>query len=148
MHAATLPLRFAPASHSLALLILRSTTGGFLLPHGLGKLFGWFNGPGLGGFAAELQQFGLPAVAPLPLLLASLQTLIGLLLVVGLFTRPAALLGALFLATTVPIASPAGWFWMHGGREFPLFWTATLACVALIGAGAWSIDGWYQVSRR
>ena len=31
----------------LALLMLRVAAGGFLLPHALGKLFGWFGGPGL-----------------------------------------------------------------------------------------------------
>ncbi|MBB5209276.1 DoxX family protein [Chiayiivirga flava] len=148
MHAASLPLRFAPASHSLALLILRVAAGGFLLPHGFGKLFGWFGGPGLTGFAAELQQFGLPAAAPLPLLLALVQAGVGVLLVLGLFTRPAAALGVAFLATTVPIARPAGWFWMHGGMEYPVFWTCMLLAVALIGAGAWSIDGRRQVALR
>ena len=90
-----------PRGHSFALLLLRLTAGGLLLPHGLGKLLGWFGGPGLDGFAAELLQFGFPSAAPLPLLLALVQSGVGLLLVLGAFTRTAAALGAVFLATTV-----------------------------------------------
>jgi len=122
------------------LLLTRIVAGGFLLPHGLGKLFGWFGGPGLGGFAAELQGFGLPSGAPLPLLLASAQTGFGLFLVVGVATRGIALLAALFLATTVVLALPSGWFWMHRGIEYPLMWGLVLLAVALTGPGRLSLD--------
>ncbi len=125
------------AGLSLALLMLRIAGGGFLLPHGLGKLLGWFGGPGLPGFAAELQQFGFPSVAPLPLLLALVQTLSGL---VGLWTRASAALAALFIATTVLVAMPKGWFWMQGGMEYPLMWLLVLLAVAAAGGGAWSLD--------
>ena len=111
-----------------ALLMLRLAGGGFLLPHGLGKLLGWFNGPGLAGFAAELQQFGLPATAPLPVL-------------IGLWTRASAALAAAFIATTVVIALPKGWFWMHGGMEYPLMWVLVLLALVCAGGGAWSLDG-------
>ena len=67
----------------LALLILRVAAGGFLLPLALGKLFGWFNGPGLAGFAGELRGFGLPAAAPLPLLRALLQVVAGTAVMLG-----------------------------------------------------------------
>ena len=50
-----------PGTTSAGLLVLRLAAGGFLLPHGLGKLLGWFGGPGIAGFAAELQHFGLPS---------------------------------------------------------------------------------------
>ncbi|HAL22860.1 MAG TPA: hypothetical protein DCP40_09050, partial [Stenotrophomonas sp.] len=80
------------SSHGLdlALLMLRVAAGGFLLPHALGKLLGWFGGPGLGGFAGELRGFGLPSTAPLPLLLALLQVLSGLAVLLGWQTRVAA----------------------------------------------------------
>lgn len=125
---------------SVGLLLLRITAGGFLLPHGLGKLFGWFNGPGLSGFAAELQSFGLPSPAPLPLLLALLQTGTGVLVLVGAWTRWSALVATVFLATTVVVSASSGWFWMHHGMEYPLFWTLTLFSLSLTGAGALSVD--------
>jgi len=123
-----------------ALLILRMAAGGFLLPHGLGKLAGWFGGPGLAGFASELQQFGLPAAAPLPLLLALVQTLAGLAVLLGAWTRASAALAALFIATTVALNLPHGWFWMHGGIEYPLMWLLCLLALVFAGGGAWSLD--------
>ncbi|PPU61809.1 hypothetical protein XcodCFBP4690_15180 [Xanthomonas codiaei] len=121
--------------------MLRIAGGGLLLPHGLGKLLGWFGGPGLAGFAAELQQFGLPAAAPLPLLLALVQTLSGLAVLLGLWTRASAALAAVFIATTVLVAAPKGWFWMHGGMEYPLMWLLVLLALLAAGGGAWSLDG-------
>jgi len=107
----------------LALLILRVAAGGFLLPHALGKLFGWFGGPGLAGFAGELRGFGLPAAA------------------LGWQTRVAALAAAAFIGFTVLLALPRGWFWMRGGSEYPLMWTTVLLALALAGPGAWALDG-------
>lgn len=121
--------------------MLRIAGGGFLLPHGLGKLLGWFGGPGLAGFAAELQQFGFPSAPPLPLLLALVQTLSGLAVLLGLWTRVSAALAAVFIATTVVVAVPNGWFWMHGGMEYPLMWLLLLLALTAAGGGAWSLDG-------
>lgn len=129
-----------PTRVDLGLLLLRLTAGGFLLPHGLGKLFGWFGSPGLSGFAAELRGFGLPSAWPLPLLLALMQTLPGLLIVLGLYTPTAAVVAAGFMAATVVLNRRSGWFWMHGGIEYPLLWTATLLALALLGGGHWSLD--------
>ncbi|CAD2246836.1 DoxX family protein [Xanthomonas arboricola] len=124
-----------------ATLLLRIAGGGFLLPHGLGKLLGWFGGPGLVGFAGELQHFGFPAAAPLPLVLALVQTLSGIAVVLGAWTRANAALAALFIATTVVLAVPNGWFWMHGGMEYPLMWLLVLLALVGTGGGAWSLDG-------
>ncbi|MGN6153687.1 MAG: DoxX family protein [Lysobacteraceae bacterium] len=132
--------RARTGAHDLGLLLLRLVVGGFLLPHGLGKLFGWFGGPGLDGFAAELQGFGLPSAAPLPLLLAAVQTLAGLCVAIGLFARASALLAAGFLAATVALNLAHGWFWMHGGIEYPLMWTLAMAAIALLGPGAHAFD--------
>ncbi|GAB3093408.1 DoxX family protein [Lysobacter terrae] len=129
-----------PPSVDIGLLLLRVTAGGFLLPHGLGKLFGWFGGPGLPGFANELHSFGLPSLTPLPLLLAAVQTLAGLCVAAGLFTRTSAVVASGFLATTVALNLSHGWFWMHGGIEYPLLWTLSMVSVALLGAGRHSLD--------
>lgn len=129
---------FLPAD--IGLLLLRLAAGGFLLPHGLGKLFGWFDGPGLSGFATELRESGLSAPPPLPLILAAAQTLAGLFVVFGLFTSVAAVVGASFLAITAALNRRHGWFWMRGGMEYPLLWTATLLALGLLGGGHWSLD--------
>ncbi|WP_313341116.1 DoxX family membrane protein [Stenotrophomonas sp.] len=124
----------------LGLLVLRVAAGGFLLPHALGKLFGWFGGPGLAGFAEELRGFRLPAPAPLPLLLATVQVMCGLAVLLGWQTRVAAIIAALFLASTAVLALPKGWFWMRGGIEYPLFWTLALCAIALAGPGALALQ--------
>ncbi|USJ00249.1 DoxX family protein [Xanthomonas prunicola] len=129
------------AGLAAAWLMLRIAGGGFLLPHGLGKLLGWFGGPGLAGFTAELQQFGFPSAQPLPLLLALVQTLSGLAVSLGLWTRLSAALASVFIATTVVVAVPKGWFWMHGGMEYPLMWLLVLLGLVAAGGGAWSLDG-------
>ena len=130
----------------LGLLLLRLTAGGFLLPHGLGKLFGWFGGPGTTGFAAELQGFGLSglATAPLPFLLALAQSALGGLVLVGAWGRFSAWAAAAFLATTfvLTLAASQTWFWMHHGGEYPLFWTLAMSALALTGPGRYSVDRW------
>ena len=123
-------------------LILRLAVGGFLLPHGLGKLFGWFGGPGVAGFTAELQQFGLPATTPLPLLFAVLQTGLGLMVAAGVFTPFAAMGSAVFLGVTVVLNLSHGWFWMQGGIEYPLLWLLANLAVVFTGPRALSIDAW------
>jgi putative oxidoreductase len=134
------PSRVASHGADLGRLLLRLAAGGFLLPHGLGKLFGAFGGPGIAGFANELHAFGLPAFEPLPVVLASVQTLAGLLVALGLFTRTSAVVAAGFLATTVALNLSHGWFWMHGGIEYPLLWTMSMASVALLGPGGLALD--------
>jgi len=125
----------------LALLILRVAAGGFLLPHALGKLFGWFGGPGLAGFAGELRGYHLPAPAPVPLLLSLVQVLSGVAVLLGWQVRIAATVAALFLGMTAVLALPKGWFWMRGGIEYPLFWTLALCAIALAGPGAFALHG-------
>ena len=122
------------------LLGLRLAAGGFLLPPALGKLFGWFGGPGLNGFADERRGYGRPAPVPAPLLLAVVQVLCGLAVLLGWQTCAAACIGALFLATTAVLALPKGWFWMRGGIEYPLFWTMALLAIALAGPGALALQ--------
>ena len=125
---------------SAGLLVLRLAAGGFLLPHGLGKLLGWLGGPGIASFATELQHFGLPSAHPLPLLLAALQTVLGLMVAVGGFTRVVALGSVAFLGVTVALNLSHGWFWMHGGIEYPLLWMLANLAVGLTGPGALSFD--------
>lgn len=131
-------------SLDVGLLLLRLAAGGFLLPHGLAKLLGWFGGPGLSGFAGELRQFGLPSAAPIPLLIAASQVLLGAALVLGCLTRSSAVAAAGLLAVTVVFNAAKGWFWMRGGMEYPLFWTLVILAIALTGPGSVSIDHYWR----
>ncbi|WP_218606397.1 DoxX family protein, partial [Pseudonocardia abyssalis] len=51
------PLEWNPAT-DLGLLILRFAIGGTFVAHGMQKVFGLWNGPGIGGFAQVLAGFG------------------------------------------------------------------------------------------
>ncbi|KRG70694.1 DoxX family protein [Pseudoxanthomonas dokdonensis] len=124
----------------VALLVQRIVAGGFMLPHGLAKLLGWFGGPGLAGFASELQAFDLPSSAPVALLLAVLQTTLGALVLLGAWTRLSALLAMAFIAVTATLSVSAGWFWNHHGAEYPLFWAAILFALMLTGGGRFALD--------
>jgi len=64
-----------------------------------------------------------------------------IVVLLGWQTRIAALAAAAFIGFTVLLALPKGWFWMRGGTEYPLMWTAVLLALALAGPGAWALDG-------
>lgn len=122
--------------------LVRIITGLMLMPHGAQKLFGWFGGGGLSGtgqfFATNLgMNPGLfwAAVA------GSVEFFGGLLLVLGLFTRPAALLAAILLFTALIVVHiPQGFFWTNGGVEYPLMWALLAVAIFLRGGGTCSLD--------
>ena len=124
-------------SNELAKLLLRITVGGMLLLHGIRKLTS-----GVGGIADSVAHHGLPhwltygvyvgeVVAPLFLLL-------------GLWTRPAAaaiainMIIAVYLSHTGDLAhlgKGGGW-----ALELQAFYLVGAVCVALLGAGRFSIS--------
>lgn len=123
----------------LGLLMLRTVVGGFFLPHALAESLGWLGGPGLTGFAAELQHWGLPSAAPIPFFLAAVQIILGTLLVLGAITRISSLIAALLLLVNAVVHAPQGW--LHG-VEHPTFWCGMLLAVAILGPGRLSVDAW------
>ena len=127
-------------SAGFALLALRVAGGAFLLPHALAKMTSWFGGGGIAGFQGELAMFGFPDAAPLAWALALSQGILGLLVALGAFTRPAAFAAAVYLGMTVALNAGNGWFWMGRGIEYPLMWTMVLVAVGLLGPGQFSID--------
>ena len=121
----------------LGKLILRVTAGGLMLLHGVAKLQS-----GVGGIAGMLTAKGLPAAIAYGVYVG--EVLAPLLLIVGLFTRPAAVVLALTMVTAVALAHPGDLFKLgaQGGWALELqgFYFFTAIVVALIGPGAWSID--------
>jgi putative oxidoreductase len=116
-----------------ALAILRIVTAFLLIQHASAKLFGF---PHV-AFFDNLQVFSLIGVAGIIELVGSL------LLLAGLFTRPAAfvLCGELAFAYFIGHA-PKGNFlspMLNGGESAVLFCFVFLF-IAAAGAGAWSLD--------
>ena len=121
-----------PASWGGGLLsLLRIVAALVLMAHGTQKLFGW---P-----AAEPQ----PTVELVSLmgLAGVLETFGGLLLVLGLFTRPVAFVLAGEMAAAYFMAHAPHGFWPilnHG--EVPVLCCFVFLYLAAVGGGPWSLD--------
>lgn len=123
------------------LALLRVMAGLFFMQHGVQKLFG-----GLGGWRGEpgataplMSQAGLAGV---------LEVFGGLLIVLGLFTRPVAFLlsGMMAVAYFQAHAPRAFWPILNGGELAALFCFVFLYFSAR-GAGPYSIDGMLERRR-
>ena len=135
----------------LGLLVLRVAVGGVVLTHGLIKI-GWPISMGMRGMAAVRGTAGffgnLGFWPPLFWAYVSIAAEIGgsLLMILGLGgpIGPGVVFGDMVVVTIVAHV-PAGW-WAGGGKqaagvEFPIPLVAGALALALIGNGAWSIDG-------
>jgi putative oxidoreductase len=128
------------------LTAVRIVLGVILFAHGAQKLLGWFEGPGL---TRSLQTFAdvLRIPAPLAFLAIATEFFGGLALIVGLFSRLAALGIAVIMivaAATVHFRNGLflNWFGEKKGHGFEYHLLAlALALVVLVkGAGAFSLD--------
>lgn len=114
------------------LLILRAFTGlALALAHGLGKL------PPSERFIGRIAGMGFPAPELFAWAAGFAEFACGLLLAVGLLTRPAALLVALNMTAVVLIAHAGQGF---GEREKGLLFGVIALTYLLIGAGRYSVD--------
>lgn len=112
--------------------ILRIIAGAFMFPHVLGKF------SDLGSLTLNKGTLGFFAKAGMvpaefwTYLAAASELTVGVLLVLGLCTRYAALGAAAVLAIAVyalQVVKGFGWTWNTGGYEYPVFWA--LVCVAI-----------------
>ncbi len=116
---------------------LRLAAGLAYFSHGAQKLLGWFGGFGDGGSADLMTRFGAAGI---------IETVAGALIILGLFTRPAALIASGEMAVA--------YFWIHGGGGELMWWQnrGELVMVysfvwllfAAWGAGPYSLDAWLR----
>ena len=126
--------RFYPAAADLAWALVRVTAGLMLIPHGWPKLM---TGPAAVG--ARVSQGMEPAIFWGALIIL-LETVGGLLIAVGLFTRiVAALLFVEFLVIW-KVHWPRGWSASAGGLEFVIMWGLLFLAIMLRGGGPYSLD--------
>lgn len=133
----------APITDALAepvYAIVRLVAGAFLVPHGLWKLFGI-----TGGTHEQMVEFfagiGLQPAEFLVYAVGAVELFGGILIALGLLTRPAALAATI----TTGVAAfyfhlPLGFYVEQGGAEFALLWTAVLFMIAVRGGGLFSLD--------
>ncbi|WP_315700911.1 MULTISPECIES: DoxX family protein [unclassified Bradyrhizobium] len=119
-----------------AALLLRLTLGGLFLAHASLKLF-VFTPAGTAKFFGSI---GLPA--ELAYLVIAAEILAGIALILGLYTRWAALAAVpILLGAIFTVHGAAGFFFNNprGGWEYPAFWAVALIVQALLGDGAFAL---------
>ncbi|MCW9027512.1 MAG: DoxX family protein [Kangiella sp.] len=136
----TLLKHFFVQNQSWAPLVIRVPLGIILMAHGAQKLFGWFGGYGLEGTGQWLASVGFEPGYVMALLAGSAEFFGGLALILGLLTRPAAIVTAftMLMAMTVHIGN--GLFVSNNGYEFALILLAASVSLAISGAGKLSVD--------
>jgi putative oxidoreductase len=123
-----------------ALPLLRIAMGVILIPHGCQKLFAWFGGRGLDAFAVTFSNLGYKPGLFWAILVGSTEALGGLLLALGLFTRPAALAVVIFMCNAIYWTSARGFFWTQGGSEYSILILVVALVFLIRGGGEYSID--------
>jgi putative oxidoreductase len=115
--------------------LIRITVGLMLLPHGIPKLMA-----GVAATAAmALERRGIGAAEPLAVVLIILETVGGLCVALGLFTRFFAAAITIEMAVIAYHHLPK-FGWTGPGYEYPLMWGLIMFAIALRGGGAWSLD--------
>lgn len=118
------------------LSIIRIIAGFMLIQHGAQKLFGF---PPMPQPMPTAQLFSLMGVAGV------LEFFGGLLLLVGLFTRPVAFILSGMLAVAYFMSHAPQGFWPVVNRgELAAFYSFVFLFMAVAGGGEWSLDRWLR----
>ncbi|MHA1536974.1 MAG: DoxX family protein [Alphaproteobacteria bacterium] len=131
---------FYEAGKPWAYPLIRVAAGLWMVPHGAQKLFGSFGGniEGTAGFFAKI---GIEPALTMAYLTGGIEFFGGILIAIGLLTRPAALGGLILMLVAVfAVHIGNGFFWNKGGYEYPLMWAVLMLAIFLKGGGELSID--------
>ncbi|MFD2017163.1 DoxX family protein [Vibrio olivae] len=111
------------------------------MAHGSQKLFGWFGGYGLEGTGQWMASIGIEPGVLMAGLAGSGEFFGGLLLLIGLLTRPAAVVTAFtMLVAILSVHISNGLFMSNNGYEYALALLAISVSLAFSGAGKVSAD--------
>ncbi|CCO45524.1 putative DoxX family protein [Vibrio nigripulchritudo SOn1] len=122
-------------------LALRIPVGIILMAHGAQKLFGWFGGYGLEGTGQWMASIGLAPGILMAFLAGSAEFFGGLFLILGLLTRPAAIVTAFTMIVAIfSVHFENGLFLSNNGYEFGLALLAASVSLAISGSGKLALD--------
>jgi putative oxidoreductase len=125
----------------LALTVLRIVTGFLFFCHGAQKLLGWFVEPGSQRMALAFPQ--------LPWFAGVLELVGGVLIVLGLLTRPTAfLLSGEMAVAYFKAHAPHGWVPLLNHGELAALYSFVFLFLAAHGGGPFSMDGSMRKRRR
>lgn len=125
----------------VGILALRFMVGLTFMAHGSQKLFGMFGGPGIEGTAKFFAMIHIEPSLPMAILSGCGEFFGGLALVLGLFTRYAAVV--LTINMIVAIATvhwPKGFFLGNGGYEYNLVLISSFIYFFFNGPGKYSFE--------
>jgi putative oxidoreductase len=126
---------FYASVEPLSWALIRITAGLMIIPHGWPKLM-----MGIGATAQmALVKRGIGPAEPLAAVLIVLETLGGLCVALGLFTRFWAAGIAIEMAVIASVYWPK-FGWTGPGYEYPLMWCLVMLAIALRGGGPYSLD--------
>lgn len=113
------------------LSVLRIILGFLFIPHGAQKLFGFMAPP----------QWSMPPIISLTGIAGSLEFFGGLLLLLGLFTRPVAFILSGLMAVAYFMAhAPQGFWPLQNKGELAVVYCWLFLFLSVSGGGAWSMD--------
>lgn len=124
-------LRTAP----YGLFLLRAALGAMWISHALMKLFLF----GISGFAGYLTSLGMPGALAGPVIL--IESVGGLLILLGLYARPVAILMIPVMIGAMSAHLGNGWLFSApgGGWEYPAFLIVASLTIGLAGEGAFAL---------
>jgi len=139
---------------NFALTVPRLVLGVVFFAHGAQKMLGWFGGYGFSGTMGFFtHQMSIPA--PLAFLAIAAEFFGGLGLIVGFLTRVAAFgITVNMLVAILMVHHQFGLFMNWAGNqkgegiEFHLLVLAISFAIMMMGAGAFSVDGWLSPGNR
>ncbi|UYM03842.1 DoxX family protein [Solicola gregarius] len=130
--------------YDIALVVVRVVLGLVFVMHGWQK----YDTYTIDGVESMFDGMGVPFAYPSAVAVTMLELAGGVALVIGVLTRPIAVLFALNMAGALYFAHwDAGFYATNGGYELVLVLGVLSAMFATVGAGRYSVDRWLENGR-